>query len=70
MGQGATSPPRGQGLRRISEQSVDELRWRASEYRRMAPTASTCQVAEGLLRLADRFDAEADRRERTEGATA
>jgi hypothetical protein len=37
------------------------------EYRRMAATASTRQVADSLRRLADRFDAEADKRERGAG---
>ena len=64
MGEGETSPQRG-GSRPISEQSVAELRARVLEYRRMAGTASTRQVADSLRRLADRFDAEADKRERS-----
>ena len=62
MGQGETFAPRGPGSRPISEQSAAELRARASEYRRMAATASTREVADSLRRLADRFDAEADKR--------
>ena len=64
MGQSKTSGPRGPEPRPISEQSVAELRARALEYRRMAGTASTRLVADSLRRLADRFDAEADKRER------
>jgi hypothetical protein len=48
----------------LSQRSVAELRAQAHEYRRMAESARTMVVFESLLRLADRFDALADRRER------
>lgn len=57
---------RGFTWRPLAEHSVDELRARAAEYRRMAGTATTASVRDSLRNLADRFDAMADRREREE----
>ena len=48
----------------VSQRSVTELRAQASEYRRMAEGARTMDAVTGLLRLADRFDALAEQRER------
>ena len=45
----------------LSQRSVAEIRAKAAEYRRMAASARTMQVVGGLLRLADRFDAFAQR---------
>ena len=45
--------------RPLSEHSVDELLLRAAKYRRMAETASTHEVRDSLIRLADRFEAKA-----------
>ena len=50
--------------RRLVEYSTVELRARANEYRCMAASATTPQALGGLLRLAERFDALADQRER------
>ena len=50
--------------RPLSDYPVPELRARAVEYRRMAATARTATVMESLKKLAVRFDALADRRER------
>lgn len=62
--------PRGFTWRRLSEQSATELRAQAVEYRRMAATATTADVATSLRRIADRFDALAERREREESGGA
>ena len=61
-GDALPAAPRGFTWRPLGTLSVAELRQRAEEYRRMADTARTAQVKEGLLRLAERFDALADRR--------
>lgn len=45
-----------------SEMTVAELREGAAEYRRMAQTASTVGVRDALLRLADRYEALAEKR--------
>jgi len=50
-----------------SQQSAAQLRANACEYRRMAATASMADIRNSLLKLADRFDALADQRERWEG---
>jgi adenylosuccinate lyase len=50
--------------RPLAEQPVAELRARADDYRLMAMTARTEVVRASLLRLAARFDALADRKER------
>jgi hypothetical protein len=47
-----------------SERSTAELRERAAEYRHMAKTARSACIEAALLRLADRYGAVADRRER------
>ena len=55
---------------RLSERTPAELLARAAEYRRMAETASTADVRDALLRLAERLEAMAARRspdDRTEG---
>ena len=52
-------PTRGSGRRPLSTLSITELRARAAEYRRMAVTATTADVRDGLCRVADRFDARA-----------
>lgn len=51
-------------FRPMATLSVAELRARATHYRRMAATASTQIALRGLLKLAERFDAKADDRER------
>jgi hypothetical protein len=48
----------------IADRTAEELQERAAELRRMAETATTRDVMEALLRLADRYDAAAKRRER------
>jgi hypothetical protein len=53
--------------RPLAEQCVAELRTRAGDYRQMAVTATTEPVKASLLRLAARFDALADQKERTAG---
>lgn len=65
LGRGETFPavPRGYTYRSLKTLSVAELRARALHYRWMAGTASTAQVLSGLLKLAERFDELADRRE-------
>lgn len=57
---------RGFTWRALAEHSVAELRARATEYRRMAQTARTATVMESLHKLAKRFDALAEQREREE----
>jgi hypothetical protein len=47
----------------LSQRSVAELRARAAEYRQCADTARTLLATNGLLKLAQRFDALADQRE-------
>lgn len=54
--------PRGYTWRPVARLSVAELRNRAAEYRRIAETARTAEVMDGIHRLAKRFDALADRR--------
>jgi hypothetical protein len=51
-----------------TQQSSEELRARAAEYRRMATNARTIAAAAALLKIADRYDALADRREIEERA--
>ena len=62
---GETFPgaPRGFRWRPLAELSVAELRAKANQYRAMASTATTKDVRDSLLKLAERFDAMADRRE-------
>jgi len=55
---------RGFSWRPLSERSVAELRARAAEYRRLAETARTATVMDGLRKVAERIDAIADQRER------
>ena len=62
--------PRGFTWRPLGEHSAAELRQRAAEYRHMADTARTAQAMEGLRKLAERFDALADRREREQSSEA
>jgi hypothetical protein len=47
-----------------SQRSAAELRARAVVYRRMAATARTAAVLEGLMRIADRYDRIAETREK------
>jgi hypothetical protein len=47
---------------RLSERTPAELLARAADYRRMAETASTADVRDALLRLAERLEAMAARR--------
>ncbi len=49
----------------VSQRSAAELRAQAAEFRRMAETARTMDATTSLLRLADRFDALAEQRDRT-----
>ncbi len=56
--------PRGFTWRPLSERSAAELRKEAAEYRRMADTATTMAVMDGLRKIADRLDALADQKER------
>jgi hypothetical protein len=46
----------------LSERPIHRLRARADELRQMARTARTVDVQVSLLKLADRFDALADKR--------
>lgn len=59
--------PRGFTWRPLSAHTVAELRARAAEYRRMAGTARTADVADGLRRLAERFETLAAQREQQSG---
>jgi hypothetical protein len=47
----------------LSAYSATELGDKATHYRQMAQTASTAQVRDGLLKLAQRFDQMADQRD-------
>jgi hypothetical protein len=47
----------------ISDRTAEELLARAAEVRRMAETATTFDVSEALLRLAERYEAAAVERE-------
>jgi hypothetical protein len=47
----------------ISDRTAEELLARAAEVRRMAETATTFEVSEALLRLAERYEAAAADRE-------
>jgi hypothetical protein len=49
----------------ISDRTSEELWTRAAELRRMAETATTREVMEALLRLADRFESAASRAARS-----
>jgi hypothetical protein len=46
-----------------SRRSPAELREQAAAYRRAAQTTRIAEVRDGLIKLADRFDALADQRE-------
>jgi hypothetical protein len=48
----------------LAKRTIAELRAEAAEYRRMAATARTAEGMASLFRIADRFDALADQRER------
>lgn len=65
--QGETFPalPRGFSWRPLSSLSASELRARAQHYRQMAGTATTSMVMTELLKLATRFDALADQRDKS-----
>ena len=54
--------PRGFTWRPLAELSIDELRARAADYRRMAGTATVASVRASLHRVAERLDSLADRR--------
>ena len=58
---------RGFSWRSLSDYSVEELRERAAECRRMAEGARTAEVMGSLRRLAERFEALADQREAVQG---
>ena len=62
---GETFPaiPRGYTYRSLATLSAAELRAKAAHFRRMAGTASTEFAMTGLLKLAERLEALADRRE-------
>jgi len=62
--------PRAFTWRPLAEHSVDELRARAAEYRRMAGTATTAPIRDSLRKLAERFDTLADQRGREEKGQA
>jgi hypothetical protein len=66
MAEGAQLPaaPRGFTWRPLSQRSAAELRAEAARYRRMADTATTVPVRDGLRRIADRLDALAVQKER------
>ena len=49
----------------ISDRTAQELWVRAAELRRMAETATTREVMEALLRLADRFESAGSRAARS-----
>jgi hypothetical protein len=53
-----------EGSKPFSQRTPEMLREQAAEYRRMAETSYTIVVREGLLKLASRLEALADRRER------
>jgi hypothetical protein len=40
----------------LSELTVEQLRKRAAEFRGMAATATTADIRDALLRVAERFD--------------
>ena len=63
--EGETFPaaPRGFSWRSLSALSVAELRERAAHFRAMAGTATTEGAKNSLLKLGDRFDALATKRE-------
>jgi hypothetical protein len=65
-GSGRPIAPRGFTWRTLAERSATELRAKAAEYRRMAGTARTVIVMRGLYKIADRFEALAEQREREE----
>ncbi|MGC1409457.1 MAG: hypothetical protein WA864_10990 [Acetobacteraceae bacterium] len=56
--------PRGFTWRPLSDRSASELREEAAKYRRMAETATTKSVMDGLRRIAERLDILADQKER------
>jgi hypothetical protein len=43
--------------------TIEQLRARARDYREMARTASSADIADGLIRLAERFEALAQKME-------
>ena len=61
--------PRGFSWRPLSERSAEELRAQAAENRRMAETARTETARSGLLKLAARLEALAEKRESDQRAT-
>jgi len=58
---------RGFSWRPLGERTIAEIRASAAEYRRMAETARTAEVRDGLRKLAERLDSLADERERGPG---
>ena len=50
----------------MSKRSVAELRAKAAEYRRMVETARVLKTRAALIKIADRYDALADKREEEE----
>ena len=65
VSEGETLPaaPRGFSWRSLSALSVAELRERASHFRAMAGTATSQGAKTSLLKVADRFDALASKRD-------
>ena len=63
-GEALPGAPRGFTWRSIKTLSVKQLQARAAELRTMAAGATTVQAVNGLLKLAERFDALAIKRER------
>jgi hypothetical protein len=64
QGEAFPSLPRSFTWKLLSAYSADELRDRAQQYRQMAGTASTADVMDALLRLAQDFDKMAASRDR------
>lgn len=50
--------------------TIEQLRARARDYREMARTASSADIADGLIRLAERFEALAQKIEENGEAEA
>ena len=50
----------------MSKRSVAELQAKTAEYRRMAETARLLKTRAALIKIADRYDALADKREEEE----
>jgi len=64
--EGLPDLPRGFSWRPLSERSLEEIRARAEEFRRMAEAATTQSVRDSLRKIAERLDNVAHRREQKE----